>query len=157
CGGSKPANDPSSESAKKAEDDTPKWDATSETAESAATTERRKKMPASSSSSSGMEPPSGPSGSAVLTPSPAPTQRRTDVYDKEATEVVLNRAARQVKANCGQAKDEDGNAKGPWGKTSITITLGHNGHAKGATVPAPYDGQPTGRCAIQAFSNLTFP
>jgi hypothetical protein len=95
--------------------------------------------------------------SAPTTQAPAPTQRRSDVYDKEATEIVLNRAARQVKANCGHAKDEDGKEKGPWGKTTVTITLGHNGHSKGATVPSPYEGKPTGKCAVQAFSNLTYP
>lgn len=153
CGPSKPANDPSTESAsseggeakKKADDETPKWDSSSETAENAASPGG---SPAKSTSAE-MAPPS--------TPAPTPTARRSDQYDKEATEVVLKRAARQVKANCGHAKDEDGNEKGPWGKTTITITLGHNGHAKGATVPAPYEGKPTGKCAIQAFSNLTFP
>jgi hypothetical protein len=68
----------------------------------------------------------------------------------------LRRAARQVKANCGAATDENGSASGPWGKTSVTIKMGHNGHSKGATIGAPYDGKPTGRCAVQAFSNLTF-
>ena len=80
-----------------------------------------------------------------------------DTYDKEETEVVLNRAARQVQANCGFAKDEDGKAIGPWGKTSVSITLGHNGHTRSVTIPEPFDGKPTGRCAVKAFSNLTFP
>jgi hypothetical protein len=80
-----------------------------------------------------------------------------DNYDKEATEVVLGRAARQVQSNCGFAKGEDGKAAGPWGKTSVSITLGHNGHTKSVTIPEPYDGKPTGACAVKAFSNLTFP
>lgn len=71
--------------------------------------------------------------------------------------MVLNRAARQVKANCGSAKDEDGKAVGPWGKTTVTITLGHNGHTKGATLAPEYEGKPSGRCILQAFSNLTYP
>jgi hypothetical protein len=37
------------------------------------------------------------------------------------------------------------------------VNLGHNGHSKGATIPEPFDGKPTGRCAVQAFNNLTFP
>jgi len=82
---------------------------------------------------------------------------RTDTYDKEATEVVLKRAARQVKANCGMATDDNGKANGPWGKTTIAVTLGHNGHSKGATIPPPFEGKPTGKCAMQAFSILTFP
>ena len=71
-------------------------------------------------------------------------RRRTDQYDKEATEVVLKRAARQVKDNCGAAKDDNGKAIGPWGKTSIQVQLGHNGHSKGTTVPSPYQGKPAG-------------
>lgn len=78
-------------------------------------------------------------------------------YDKEATDMVLQRAARQVKDHCGQAKDEDGKAIGPWGKTKVSVTLGHNGRSKEPSVPPPFDGKPTGRCAAQAFSNLQFP
>jgi hypothetical protein len=80
-----------------------------------------------------------------------------DTYDKEQTEIVLNRAARQVLANCGFAKDEDGKELGPWGKTSVSVTLGHNGHTKSVTIPEPFDQKPTGKCAVKAFSNLTFP
>ena len=94
------------------------------------------------------------SGGATVNEAPA---KRTDQYDKEATEVVLKRAARQVRDNCGQAKDENGKAVGPWGKTTIQVQLGHNGHSKGITVPAPYQGKPTGNCVEKAFTNLTFP
>jgi hypothetical protein len=83
--------------------------------------------------------------------------RRTDQYDKEATEVVLRRAARQVKDNCGAAKDDDGKATGPWGKATIQVELGRNGHSKGITVPEPYAGKPVGKCIEKAFTNLTFP
>jgi hypothetical protein len=86
----------------------------------------------------------------------APT-RRTDQYDKEATEVVIKRAARQVKENCGAAKDDSGKATGPWGKATLQIQLGKNGHSKGVTVPAPFQGKPTGNCIEKAFTNLTFP
>jgi hypothetical protein len=86
----------------------------------------------------------------------APRQRK-DQYDKEETEVVIKRAARQVKDNCGAAKGEDGKATGPWGKATITLQLGANGHSKGVTVPAPYQGKPVGNCVEKAFTNLTFP
>jgi hypothetical protein len=79
-----------------------------------------------------------------------------DHYDKDGTEVVLARAARQVHDNCGFAKDEGGKLGGPWGKTVLSITLGHNGHTRSVTIPEPFDGKPTGRCAVKAFSNLTF-
>lgn len=86
----------------------------------------------------------------------APRQR-SDQYDKEATEVVIKRAARQVKENCGAAKGDDGKATGPWGKATIQLQLGANGRSKGVTVPAPYQGKPVGNCVEKAFTNLTFP
>jgi hypothetical protein len=78
-------------------------------------------------------------------------------YDKESVEIELKRASRQVKANCGSATDDSGAASGPWGKTSASVTLGRNGHVKAVTVPAPYDGQPEGVCAINAFQKIQFP
>lgn len=131
CGGGEKAKEPTDKPAYT--DETPKW-------EGATTPE-----PNAPSKSSG--------GPAV---NEAPT-RRTDQYDKEATEVVLKRAARQVKDNCGQAKDEEGKAVGPWGKTTIQVQLGHNGHSRGTTVPPPFQGKPTGNCVEKAFANLTFP
>jgi len=77
-------------------------------------------------------------------------------YDRGSIEVVLKRAARQVKANCGAATDDNGSASGPWGKTTLTVKLGHNGHSKGGTIPAPFDGKATGNCAIKAFINLIY-
>ena len=62
-----------------------------------------------------------------------------------------------MKKNCGQAKNTDGKAVGPWGTTQVQVTLGHNGHTRGATVSPPFDGAPTGRCVVQAFSLLSFP
>jgi hypothetical protein len=84
-------------------------------------------------------------------------QRRSDQYDKEATEVVLKRSARQVKENCGAAKDEDGKAAGPWGKLTVQVQLGHAGRSKGITVPPPYADKAVGRCIEKAFANLVFP
>jgi hypothetical protein len=77
-------------------------------------------------------------------------------YDRASLEIVLKRAARQVKANCGAATDESGNATGPWGKSVVTVKLGHNGHSKSGTVPAPYDGKASGNCAAKAFGNLIY-
>lgn len=91
-------------------------------------------------------------------PASAPTkQRRSDEYDKEATEVVLKRAARQVKANCGSATDDTGKPTGPWGTGKMLLVLGRNGHMKDVNIGAPFEGKPTGRCAIQAFKLLTYP
>jgi hypothetical protein len=86
----------------------------------------------------------------------APANGKT-AYDKEAVEVQLKRAARQVKGNCGGATDDNGKATGPWGSTKATVTLGRNGHVKEVKVPSPYDGKPVGICIIHAFDKITFP
>ncbi len=78
-------------------------------------------------------------------------------YDREAVEIVLKRAARQVKANCGSTTGEDGKATGPWGKGTVTVKLGANGHSRGATADPTFDGKPVGKCIAQAFAILTFP
>jgi hypothetical protein len=78
-------------------------------------------------------------------------------YDKDSVEVELKRGARQVKANCGAATDDDGHASGPWGKTQASITLGRNGHVKQVSVPAPYDGKPVGLCIAHSFDKIQFP
>ena len=101
--------------------------------------------------------PHGPGAGAAPAKSPEQAARRTDEYDKEQTEIALKRAARQVKDNCGHAKEDTGKASGPWGKVSVSVVLGHNGHSKGATIPGPYEGKAVGRCAVQAFTNLVFP
>ena len=98
-----------------------------------------------------------PEDPAPVTNSTTPGAHRTDVYDKEATETELRRAAVQVKKNCGEAKNTDGKAVGPWGKTQVQVTLGHNGHTKGVTIADPYNGAPTGNCVLQAFGLLSFP
>jgi hypothetical protein len=95
------------------------------------------------------------SGSADPTPSGS-TGGKTP-YDKDSVEIELKRASRQVKANCGSATDDNGTAAGPWGKTTASVTLGRNGHIKDVTVPAPYDGQPDGVCAVNAFKKIQFP
>jgi hypothetical protein len=132
CGGSKPANDASGTPTAQDGTEPAKWDSSSTTNE-----------------------PKKPAGATKL-PDSAP-KRKDSEYDKEQTDIVLARAAKQVKANCGEAKNEDGKAEGPWGKTKITVVLGHNGHTRSAQVGAPYEGKPVGRCMVQAFSNLTFP
>jgi hypothetical protein len=86
----------------------------------------------------------------------APSEPKTP-YDKDNVEMVLRRAAVQVKANCGAATDENGKANGPFGQTKASITLGRNGHVHGVTVPDPYAGKPVGNCVVQAFQNLIFP
>jgi hypothetical protein len=147
CGSSKPAKDPTE---KTPTDDVPKWDTSSESADLA-------KHPKFSGGHTQPDTSNDPSAAPPAPSSPPQRERKDNEYDKEATEVVLKRAARQVKDNCGSAKDEDGKAPGPWGKTQVTVNLGHGGRSKGASVPSPYDSVPAGRCILQAFSNLTYP
>jgi len=157
CGGgaSKPASDASQA---KTDEDVPKWDSSSETADQASHP-KPSPPPPDTAAPDGASPFSvgAASTGAAMPVSPPQQQRRGDQYDREATESVLRRAARQAKENCGSAKDEDGKAKGPWGKTTVSVALGHNGHSRGVTIGPPYDGKPTGRCVLQAFANLTFP
>jgi len=86
----------------------------------------------------------------------APAQEKT-AYDREAVEIVLKRAAGQVKSSCGAATDESGKAAGPWGQTKASVRLGRNGHVRGVDVPAPYADKPVGTCIVHAFQNLVFP
>ncbi len=78
-------------------------------------------------------------------------------YDKDAVNIELKRAARQVKANCGAATDDEGKAGGPWGSTKVSLVLGRNGHVKQVTIPSPYDGKPVGLCVVHAFQRIQFP
>jgi hypothetical protein len=78
-------------------------------------------------------------------------------YDRDAVEAELKRAAREVKASCGSATDDDGKATGPWGQTKASIVLGRNGHVKRVTVPDPYNGKPVGACIEHAFGRIVFP
>jgi hypothetical protein len=96
--------------------------------------------------------PSGSSGGGGDAPSSGATP-----YDKEAVDVQLKRAGRQVKANCGAATDDDGKAAGPWGSTKVSVVLGRNGHVKQVTIPSPYDGKPVGLCVVHAFQKIQFP
>jgi hypothetical protein len=78
-------------------------------------------------------------------------------YDRDAVDAELKRAGRQVKSNCGAATDENGEATGPWGKVTVSVVLGRNGHVKGASVPPPYDGKSVGVCVVRAFEKIQFP
>ncbi len=140
CGAPKQADDPTNQSTHPPDDGTGsvKWEGATPPPPPAPTGEGK------------------PGGTGATAVNEAET-RRSDVYDKESTEIVLKRAARQVKANCGAATDETGKPTGPWGKAMLQVQLGHNGHSKGVTVPPPFQGKPTGNCVEKAFTKLTFP
>ncbi len=127
CGGGKPADDPSTEH-------TGAGDGADPAATETPTTTPPKPQPTATEDTSPKVP-----------------------YDAEAVQIGLNRAARQVKDNCGAVKDDQGKANGPWGKTIVTVQLGHNGHSRGTTLKSPFDGTGVGRCINSAFSNLVYP
>jgi hypothetical protein len=106
-------------------------------------------------------PPTASNAEAATSPAfvapPPPLPSSGVPYDKDSVEIGLKRAAREVKANCGAATDQNGKATGPWGKGTVTVKLGHNGHSEGATIGAPFDGMPVGKCIAQAFAILIFP
>jgi hypothetical protein len=91
------------------------------------------------------------------TPSDSSSRGSGTPYDKDAVEAQLKRGARSVKAACGAATDDEGQANGPWGKTTAKITLGRNGHVKDVTLPSPYEGTPVGLCVVHAFDKIQFP
>jgi hypothetical protein len=151
CGAKKEPKDPSDTPPASADEGAPKWEGASTTRSSSSSSGG-----SSSSSTDDSKPTTASqasSGGAVQETS----KPKTGQYDKEGAEIALKRAARQVKANCGQAKDDSGKAIGPWGKVTVQVQLGHNGHSKGTTVPAPYQGKPVGNCIEKAFTNLQFP
>ncbi len=111
--------------------------------------------PASAQSSSDDKAPAS-SGSSSDSSASAASGGKTP-YDRDAVEVQLKRAARQIKSNCGSATDDEGKATGPWGSTKASVVLGRNGHVKQVTVPSPYDGKPVGICVVHAFEKLVFP
>jgi hypothetical protein len=77
-------------------------------------------------------------------------------YDKDEIETKMRRSAKQIKANCGSATDEEGKATGPWGTLKATITLGRNGHVKDVSIPDPYNGKPVGTCVSRQLMKLIY-
>lgn len=106
---------------------------------------------ASTASSSGTSRPSGDG-----TPPATPPAEKT-AYDKESVDLMLKKAAAQVKGNCGATTDENGKAVGPWGKVKVAVTLARNGRIRDVAVPPPYADKPVGKCIGLAFRNLVYP
>jgi hypothetical protein len=104
----------------------------------------------SGSGSSGSSSGSGSSGSGASNGAKVP-------YDKQMVDQKLARAAAQANANCGRVVGDDGKPHGPWGKTTVTVTIDNNGRSRDATVPAPFDGTPVGACVTNAFNGFQYP
>jgi hypothetical protein len=160
CGGSPKQADDASSQPKSEDEGAPKWDSSSSTT-TPSSSSGSSSTGSSDSTAGGDTAASGasPNGSSAATgtsdTTAAPAAGPSSGPHNEA-EISLKRAARQVKANCGAAKDADGKAPGPFGKTTVSIVLGRNGHSKNVTLDSSYDGKPAGNCILQAFKNLTY-
>lgn len=150
CGGTPKQADDASSQPKTDDEAAPKWDSSSTTATGSSSSSGSSGSTGDSSSgSSGAS--SGSSGSSDTT-----AATTTTAGPHNEAEITMKRAARQVKGNCGGAKDADGKATGPFGKTTVTVVLGHNGHSQSASVDSSLADKPAGKCVVQAFSNLTY-
>ncbi len=159
CGGPPKQADDASSQPKSEDEGAPKWDSSSTTASNPPSSGSSSSGDSSSSSgdtaASGASP-NGSSTSSGTTDTSAAAASTSQAGPHGEAEIALKRAARQAKANCGAAKDSDGKAAGPFGKTTVNIVLGRNGHSKNVTLDSSFDGKPAGRCIIQAFTNLTY-
>jgi hypothetical protein len=77
-------------------------------------------------------------------------------YDKDEIDAKMKRSAKQIKANCGAATDEEGKATGPWGTVHVSVTLGRNGHVKDVSIPDPYKDKPVGTCISRQLMKIIF-
>jgi hypothetical protein len=77
-------------------------------------------------------------------------------YDKDEIDAKMKRSAKQIKANCGAATDEEGKATGPWGTVHVSVTLGRNGHVKDVAIPDPYKDKPVGTCISRQLMKIIF-
>ena len=78
-------------------------------------------------------------------------------YDKEMVDSLLKRSALRVKNNCGGATEEGGAKVGPYGETTVSVTISHTGWIMNPTVPAPFNGTAVGNCIVNSFDRKQFP
>ena len=78
-------------------------------------------------------------------------------YDKEMVDSLLKRSAERVKNNCGSATEEGGAKAGPYGETTVSVTVSHTGWIMNPTVPAPFNGTAVGNCIVNSFDRKQFP
>jgi hypothetical protein len=149
-------NTPAPKQADNYDDSPPGGSAGSSARSAAAAPEEAEANPASTAEPASTSTSSAPSESPAETETALPA-RVGPGWDHDLTAAELARAARSVKANCGSATDTEGNAKGPWGKTQVSVRLHHKGHSKEAKAQGEYAGTPVGHCIERAFTDLQFP
>jgi hypothetical protein len=70
-------------------------------------------------------------------------------FDEAQAKILLARAAK----NAGTCVDVVGKNQ-PHGDAAVTITFSGVGKSSKATVGAPFDGTPIGKCVVRAFVNI---
>ena len=73
-------------------------------------------------------------------------------FDKEQAKAVLGQAARSAHTCVGVVSKDSPQVTG-----TVTVTFGHDGHVKKATIEAPFDGTDMGKCAINAMKAVIVP
>lgn len=73
-------------------------------------------------------------------------------FDKDQAKAVLGQAARSAHTCVGVVSKDS-----PQGTGTVTLTFGHDGHVKKATIDAPFAGTDMGKCAINAMKAVIVP
>lgn len=73
-------------------------------------------------------------------------------FDKRQADLEMKRAARSAETCPGSVPEDS-----PAGSAKISVTFGNDGHAKKATITAPYDENAVGKCAVNAFNSVIVP
>lgn len=73
-------------------------------------------------------------------------------FDKRQADLEMKRATRSAETCPGSVPEDS-----PAGTAKVTVTFGNDGHAKSATITAPYDENAVGKCAVNAFKSVIVP
>jgi hypothetical protein len=92
-----------------------------------------------------------PAGSpaAALPASPEEFETKKNKFDEEQARIVLTRAAANAHT-CVEIVDKEQ----PHGDATVIVTFSGVGKSTKASIAAPYDNTPIGRCATRAFVNI---
>lgn len=80
-----------------------------------------------------------------------PGERKASTFDKQQTQVSVNRGARQA-AECAKIHKE-----GPFGELSVTLVIANKGKIEDAQLPPPFADTAIGKCVEKAFEHEIIP
>lgn len=80
-----------------------------------------------------------------------PGERKASTFDKQQTQVSVNRGARQA-AECAKIHKE-----GPFGELSVTLVIANKGKIEDAQLPPPFADTAIGKCVEKAFEHEVIP